>query len=85
MDVRIYTPEDSHELAVALLDPLGRKTGFGSRVIRIPEWVADDEVLVVHGPPLPHAPLRIVRSNKQVRFDVRGGAVEFDDAGIVAT
>lgn len=84
MDVTIYTPETPHELAVSLLDPTGRKTGYGSRVVRIPEWVADGEVLIVHGPPLPHAPLRVVLPQKPVQFDVRGGAVEFEDAELAA-
>lgn len=76
--VAIYTPENIHELTVALLDPTGRKTAFESRVVRIPDWVEADTVLVVHGPPAPNKPLRVVLSSKNIQFDNRGGGVLFE-------
>lgn len=78
MKVAIYTPENIHELTVALLDPTGRKTASESRVVRIPDWVEADTVLVVHGPPAPNAPLRVILSSKNVQFDNRGGGVSFE-------
>ncbi len=84
MTVKIYTPENRQELATALLDPLGRKTAYGSRIVRVPDWVAEGETLIVHGPPLPNWPLRVVLPNKAVQFDVRGGAVEFEPAELAA-
>jgi len=80
MRVAIYTPE----LTVALLDPTGRKTAFESRIIRIPDWVEADTVLVVHGPPEPNAPLRIILSSKNIQFDNRGGGVAFESTELAA-
>lgn len=84
MRVAIYTPENIHELTVALLDPTGRKTAFESRVVRIPDWVEADTVLVVHGPPEPNAPLRVILSSNNVQFDNRGGGVSFENAELAA-
>ncbi len=84
MRVAIYTPENSYELAVALLDPTGRKTAFESRVVRIPDWVEADTVLVVHGPPAPNAPMRVILPGKNIQFDNRGGGVLFEEAELAA-
>jgi hypothetical protein len=84
VNMTIVTPETRDELVIALLDPLGRKTSYGSRVVRIPDWVDEGEKLIVHGPPLPNAPLRVVLPRKIVEFDVRGGAVEFEEFELFA-
>lgn len=78
------TPENRSELTISLLDPQGRKTHYGSRVIRVPEWVEEGEVLVVHGPPAPTAALVVVLPSKHVVIENRGGNVVIEEAALVA-
>lgn len=80
----IITPENRSELTIALLDPLGRKTNYGSRVIRVPEWVEDGEVLIVHGPPSPNPEMVVVLPSKRVTIENRGGNVRFEEAALAA-
>lgn len=84
MNMSIITPENRSELTICLLDPLGRKTSMGSRVIRIPEWVEEGEVLVVHGPPHPNSEMVVVLPSKYVVIDNRGGNVRFEEQVLAA-
>lgn len=69
----VYTPKDMHALVVTLLDPLGRKSGFFGRTVRIPEWAAATPLTVV-GPPAGHPPLVILHPANAQFESVTGNA-----------